>query len=123
MNVEADPSHSLLGSFSRYSLNRLTAPETGIVHHCTAEAFVWTRPGHSAWPVVFVSVITIVCPPDAFTYGSVTPWAQWMSLRIRSSARRAFSWASNRRIWSTWAVWAEMNECAIGARTASITTM
>ena len=40
----------------------MTAPATGIVHHCTAEAFVWTRPGHSAWPVVFVSVITIVLP-------------------------------------------------------------
>ena len=65
----------------------------------------------------------IVMPPESFTYGSVTPCAQWMSLRMRSRARRAFSWASNRRVWSTWAVSAETNECTSGVRTASITIM
>src|SRR4029450_7826736 len=32
----------------------------GTVHHWTAEAFVSTRPRHSAVPVTFVSVMTIV---------------------------------------------------------------
>ena len=40
-----------------------------------------------------------------------------MSLRMRSSAWRAFSCASKRRVWSTWAVSADANEAVSGART------